>query len=89
MYRNLKGTIYTSPVQKIYTYLYTWLTVRYEIWVEHLAEYVLPPGRHQSSELERQLNEHSAALQSPGGAKKALSPQFIEISEFLQFEIHR
>jgi len=45
--------------------------------------------RHQISELERQLSEHGAALHSPGGGKKALSPQFLEISEFLQFEIHR
>ena len=46
--------------------------------------------RHQTSELERQLIEHNAALtQSPGSVKKSLSPYFIEISEFLQFEIHR
>jgi len=49
-----------------------------------------PPRRHQISELERQLREHDAGLQSPGGSgKKALSPQLIEISEFLQFEILR
>jgi hypothetical protein len=54
----------------------------------YVAEYCRN-SRHQTSELEHQLSEHNAALQSPGGGKKALSPQFIEISEFLQFEIHR
>lgn len=42
--------------------------------------------RHQTSELERQLSDHKAGLD---GKKAALSPQHLEITEFLQFELHR